>query len=1286
MGERSLRRVIPADLARISEVREWLGQVAQSVSLGDCRIFDLQVVVSEAIANGIEHAASEVEIVVWPLPDRLMIEVTNDGAFRPGIHKDDSGRRRGLGLPLMVSLADQVHVSRLMDNRTLVSITFYLPGRTGLSAFGDGLTSASAFGNDTPGTVNPGYAWVALPFLAIAIFVLAAAHVGSVFNPPGLFTAFNLLFITFTSLLISTLAIRTYLVRGARSVILLGSGSLALALGAALSAIHAGGAGANPLAASYNTAAVLAGLCYLAAAVSSFWPGRIRSYPRRVPVAAGTYTLVAILLLVFTVLIRDGIWPLHLVQGVGTTTFGSAFALASAALFGLSALIWVVNIKGVSREFRSWYALGLALLALGGVGASLVVSAGGPVSWVSRWSVYLGSSSVLLGALLTARRAGSWHVHLESALEEAKNRYQILVDLSPDAILVEAPGRRLFANAAAARLLGTRSLEELLDKTLYDSVYPMDRELVEDRMSQTLAGGVTPPGEIRLVRSDGAVLVAELTASRVGFEGQLAVQAVLRDVTDRKRVEQERDALLGRHQSLNEELKASNEELRGQAEDLLERERALRESERRFSLVFQKAAFPMAMSREGVLADVNEEWERLFGFTREEVLGKTTLELGINRDPAARERSRNEPVEHGAIRDHNLVLFTKSGEARVVSNNLDVMDVDGDTYLLSTVRDITDYKRVEGALLMRESDLARAERAAHIGTWRWDLTADRLTWSNELYRIFGVDPRAFVPSSAALGLMIHPADRARHVETMKMARTHGTAPAMECRIVRPSGEERIVSYGGLEAERDRWDEPRILFGSVLDITERKRAELERENLLQEAQQLTEELTTANEELHSQADELSAQAGELKIGYEEQATYADLGRALLKATNTLHASVAWDEAFNHALALGARALGADVAALDGWEGDGFRISHVYGVSSDLIGDFIPASSAPYGAQAIASGETVSVDRLGGQYVPGGLTGNHSIKSMIVAPCYVRGRPLAALFYDFTHTSHTFTEAETDFVAQLAASLSLALENLQLFHEQASLLERLQTAYFDIPKQFSQIEVGHEYRSATAGALVGGDFYDLLLAPDGRLVVVIGDVSGRGLEAARIATLTKDVFSVLALQGLGPAEVLTRANDVLVHRGVPGFVTAFVGFLDLRTGELAYSSAGHPSPLIAQGSSVTALSVAASLPLGSLAGTRYRTDRAQLREGAVVILYTDGLTEARTSGELFGETRLAESLSRHSAASARQIPALMIQDGVDFAGASIADDVAVLAFRFRMPPSSDRDQSGQITQSI
>lgn len=134
-------------------------------------------------------------------------------------------------------------------------------------------------------------------------------------------------------------------------------------------------------------------------------------------------------------------------------------------------------------------------------------------------------------------------------------------------------------------------------------------------------------------------------------------------------------------------------------------EKALRLSDQKFSLIFEKAAFAAVLSKlpEGVIVDVNEAWVKMSGYTKPEMVGKTTLELGINPDVEARARISAEFQAKGSVRDQELTLRMKSGESRIVSVNLDMMDMGGQKYILNTAHDITDRKRAEEEIRKAEN-------------------------------------------------------------------------------------------------------------------------------------------------------------------------------------------------------------------------------------------------------------------------------------------------------------------------------------------------------------------------------------------------------------------------------------------------------------------------------------------------------------------------------------------------------------------------------------------------------
>ena len=166
--------------------------------------------------------------------------------------------------------------------------------------------------------------------------------------------------------------------------------------------------------------------------------------------------------------------------------------------------------------------------------------------------------------------------------------------------------------------------------------------------------------------------------------------------------------------------------------------------------------------------------------------------------------------------------------------------------------------------------------------------------------------------------------------------------------------------------------------------------------------------------------------------------------------------------------------------------------------------------------------------------------------------------------------------------------------------------------------------------------GGDFYDVSCLGPGRWAVVVVDVSGHGLAAAAVLTLVHALNHGLREQGMlpSPGAGMGMLNKQLAARYLAEsdrFVTAFVGFYDVRTQVLKYASAGHPPPRLIRGNEVGRLDVVSGLPLGIDGASVYPDGVVQLQPGDRVVLFTDGITEGTNPvGEAFGDQRLDEAL--------------------------------------------------------
>lgn len=163
-------------------------------------------------------------------------------------------------------------------------------------------------------------------------------------------------------------------------------------------------------------------------------------------------------------------------------------------------------------------------------------------------------------------------------------------------------------------------------------------------------------------------------------------------------------------------------------------------------------------------------------------------------------------------------------------------------------------------------------------------------------------------------------------------------------------------------------------------------------------------------------------------------------------------------------------------------------------------------------------------------------------------------------------------------------------------------------------------------------VGGDFYDILPLPDGRLIVTVGDVSGKGSPAALLMALLLAMMRTLVDEGLESARLLARLNTQIV-RHAPGsrFITLFYGLYDPRTGALEYVNAGHLPPLIHRRDGTFDRLTGGNIALGMFEGSTYEAHHAQLNAGDALILYSDGITEAENHrGQEFDEAHLSAAI--------------------------------------------------------
>ena len=213
----------------------------------------------------------------------------------------------------------------------------------------------------------------------------------------------------------------------------------------------------------------------------------------------------------------------------------------------------------------------------------------------------------------------------------------------------------------------------------------------------------------------------------------------------------------------------------------------------------------------------------------------------------------------------------------------------------------------------------------------------------------------------------------------------------------------------------------------------------------------------------------------------------------------------------------------------------------------------------------------------------------------------------------------------------------------------------------------------YANMTAATEVGGDFYDYFPIDETHLAVVVGDVSGHGMAAAMFMTLSKTLIQVYARMNNATDKTFELTNRYL-QRSNPAkfFVTSWIGILDLTTGTLSYTNAGHNFPvLIRKGSEPEFLSDKPNFVLGRRRLVRYREKRTKLKPGDKLVLYTDGVTEAQDAAEeFFGDDRLLSAIAREKEHDQQEIVTAIRQAVNDFEnGKDHYDDATILALSFK-----------------
>jgi serine phosphatase RsbU (regulator of sigma subunit) len=254
--------------------------------------------------------------------------------------------------------------------------------------------------------------------------------------------------------------------------------------------------------------------------------------------------------------------------------------------------------------------------------------------------------------------------------------------------------------------------------------------------------------------------------------------------------------------------------------------------------------------------------------------------------------------------------------------------------------------------------------------------------------------------------------------------------------------------------------------------------------------------------------------------------------------------------------------------------------------------------------------------------------------------------------------------------IGTQAALAIDNARLYEHEKRFADTIQRSL--LPSSAPTVpglELGDVYESS-ARVEVGGDVYDYLTLADGRLAVVLGDVTGHGVDATADMAMAKYVFRSLARDHADPGTFLAAANEVVAEEIATGkFITMVELVVDAKRDVLSCASAGHPAPRLVRPDGTVEPIPVRGLALGIEEDQEYESVEVAFEPGSIVVVFTDGVIEARRGSELFGLERLDRVLAAERGRPAGEIARAVLRECRRFGGGELVDDCAVVVIARR-----------------
>ena len=540
----------------------------------------------------------------------------------------------------------------------------------------------------------------------------------------------------------------------------------------------------------------------------------------------------------------------------------------------------------------------------------------------------------------------------------------------------------------------------------------------------------------------------------------------------------------------------------------------------------------------GTILIWNHEAELLYGWSVEEAVGRSVLDLLAPANNVPQYRALLDDVASGMARGGDRVVMRKDGRpirvssvAKRVESSATQSDI-----IVGLSFDVTDLRVAEQRAREQTEHFRLALEAGGLGTWRWDIATGETVWDERLEVIFGLEPGEFNGSFDGYVALLHPDDCAAVLSAVQRAVETKSAYRLEHRIVHPDGKVRWINGGG-DVVLDERGVVTGTIGCVTDITERLRQDLELLRLAELA-----EASAISEREHRERLEFTSKINDVLNNAETvDEIMANVTRAAVPRLG--------DWCAIHLLPSGSSQIPTvEIAHVDPsmvayarqlqarfpYDPDGeVGVAHVIRTG---ISEFYPEIDESVLDQLNATDdERAVVDQL-------------ALRSSITVAITKRGRTFGAMQFVMSKSSRRYSERDVALAETIAGRIAASLENRRLNEQQRVIAHTLQRSLLppSLPK-IDGVDIAVRYSAAGEGTEAGGDFYDLFAIDDHTWAVVIGDVCGTGPAAASLTGLARHSIRESAWHADTPTQILQSLNRSILRSETKSFCTCIFATL-------------------------------------------------------------------------------------------------------------------------------------------